>query len=98
MAPPLLQGSACPEKWRSGRTSSAGQDHPSRNEAPSMNSEMVTDRTGDRRLDEHVLTGAEGRQGDHQLGEVAQRRVEKTADRIPGLRGDLLSRAAEHCG
>ena len=35
--------------------------------------------------------------GDDQLGEVAERRVQKAADRIAGLGGDGLGRMAEKC-
>ena len=43
------------------------------------------DRAGHRRLHQHELPGAQGRERDHQLRQVAERRIEQAADRITGL-------------
>ena len=53
------------------------------------------DRAGERRLDQHVLAGAQRRERDDELGQVAERRVEQAADRVAGLRRDRLGRVAE---
>jgi hypothetical protein len=53
------------------------------------------DRAGDRRLDQHVLARAERGHGDHELGQVPQRRVQESADGVAGLRRDGLGRVAE---
>jgi hypothetical protein len=47
------------------------------------------DRAGDRRLHQHVLSGAQGGEGYDQLGQVAERGVEQATDRIacPGRHG-----------
>ena len=56
------------------------------------------DRAGDRRLDEHVLPCAERRERDHELGQVAERRVQQAADRVAGLGRDRLGREAQQRG
>ena len=51
------------------------------------------DGPGHRRFHEVEHPGAQRGDGDDELGQVAERRVEQSADRVPGLRGHALGRA-----
>lgn len=42
-------------------------------------------RSGDGCLDQYVLPGAQGGQGNYQLGQIAQRGVEQAADVVTGF-------------
>ena len=53
---------------------------------PQHEQRIGDDRAGDGRLDEHVLTGAQGGDRDDQFGQVSQRGVEQPADGIARLR------------
>ena len=50
---------------------------------------------GDRCFHQHVLAGAERRQRDNELGQVAERGVEQSADGVAGLRGNRFGGVAQ---
>ena len=55
-------------------------------------------RTGNGRLHQHVLPGAQGGQRDDQFGQVSQRGVKQAADRIARLGRDGFCGMTEQCG
>jgi hypothetical protein len=63
--------------------------------SPQQKQAVGDNRAGDRRLDEHVLSGAQRRQRDDQFGQFAKRRVEQPADRIAGLGRHRLGGVAQ---
>ena len=60
-----------------------------------MNSALVTTAPTMDAFTSRNCPGGERRQRDHQLGQVAERRVEQAADDVAGRRGDRLGRPAE---
>ena len=76
---------------------------PSRNDAPSMNSVLVTIAPAIDAFTSMYSPGAQGGERDHQLGQVAERGVQQAADRVArlgrhGLGGVAQQRRQRHDG